>query len=100
MPTWKTSVDPAALWAAAQHLDSAADTVVAAVGGYLANLQFDGSAAGRAHADSGWAVRAALDGLAADLAQWGRAGRELAGALRAAAQQHAAAESHAETVLR
>ncbi len=97
MPT--TAIDPAALWAAAQRLDTAADAVIGAVRP-LGALQFDGSAAGRAHAGSGWAVRAALDALAADLNRWAHAARELASALRAAAQQHAAAEAYGETVLR
>lgn len=94
-----TSVDPAALWAAAQQLDSAADAVIGAARP-LGALQFDGAAAGRAHTGSGWAVRAAMDALAADLNRWAHAARELAGALRAAAQQHAAAEAYGETVLR
>jgi hypothetical protein len=94
-----TSVDPAALWAAAQRLDSAAD-VAAGAARPLGDPHFDGSAAGRAHAGSGWAVRAAVDALAADLNRWAHAARELAGALRAAAQQHAAAEAYGETVLR
>ena len=94
-----TSLDPAALWAAAQRLDSAADAVAGAARP-LEDPHFDGTAAGRAHAGSGWAVRAAMDALAADLNRWAHAARELAGALRAAAQQHAAAEAYGETVLR
>lgn len=94
-----TSLDPAALWTAAQRLDSAADAVIGAARP-LGDPHFDGSSAGRAHAGSGWAVRAAVDALASDLNRWAHAARELAGALRAAAQQHAAAEAYGETVLR
>lgn len=103
MPTaasLSTSIDPGALWAAAQRLDSAADTVISAARGYAHAQRFDASAAGRAHTASGWAVRAALDGLAGDMGRWAHAARELAHALKIAAQQHAAAEAHAETVLR
>ena len=97
MPT--TSVEPAALRAAAQRLDAAADAVAAA-GAQMHRLQFDGSTAGRAHTGSGWALRAALDGLTAEIGEWEHAVRELAGALRAGAGLHAAGEAHAAAALR
>ena len=98
MPT--TSVDPAALRAAAQRLQHAADTVLDAVGSHLNGLRFDGTVAGRAHSGPGWALRAAMDSLAGDAARWARGAADLAAALRAGADRHAGRETHAATVLR
>lgn len=96
--TSTTSVDPAALRAAAQRLEIAADTVLDAVGSHLRGLRFDGTVAGRAHTGSGWALRAAMDALAGDAARWSRAAADLAAALRAGADRHAGREANAATV--
>ena len=98
--THTTSVDPAALRAAAQRLGVAADTVLDAVGSHLMGLRFDGTVAGRAHTGSGWALRAAMDALAGDAARWARDAADLAAALRAGADRHAGREANAVTVFR
>ena len=98
--TYTTSVDPAALRAAAQRLENAADTVLDAVGSHLRGLRFDGTVAGRAHTGSGWALRAAMDTLAGDAARWARAAADLAAVLRAGADRHAGREANAVTVFR
>lgn len=98
--TGTTSVDPAALRAAAQRIDTAADLVLGAVHDQLDNLQFDGSAAGRVHVAAGAAVRAALDRLCGDMRAWAHAAAELAAALRVGADRHAAAEAEAAAVMR
>ena len=85
-----TSVDPAALRAAAQRVDSAADMLIGAVHRHLGALQFDGRAE----------LRTPLDRLREDMLQWSRAARELAAALAVGARQHAAADTHAASVIR
>ena len=95
-----TSIDPAALRAAALRLENAADIVLGAVGSHLRGLRFDGTVAGRAHSESGWAVRAAMDSLAGDAARWARGAADLAAALRAGADRHAGREANAATVFR
>ena len=103
MPTtdaYTTSVDPAALRAAAQRLGIAADTVLDAIGSHLRGLRFDGTVAGRAHTGSGWALRAAMDALAGDAARWARDAADLAAALRAGADRHSGREANAATVFR
>jgi hypothetical protein len=88
-------VDTAALRAAAQRFDTAADLLDAALRAQLSRLRFDGALAGRAHVAGGDAVRAALDRLAAEVAQWSRAAAEVAAALRATADGYADAELNA-----
>lgn len=83
-------MDPSALLAAAQRLDTAADLLQAALGTYLRALHFD--------ADAG--VRAALDQLVADVAHWQQTARETATVLRIGAQRYTDAESRAEQALR
>jgi hypothetical protein len=95
-----TSVDPAALRAAAQRMDAAADIVNGALRARLGGLQFDASVAGRAHAEAGGSVRTAVDRLAAGMAQWAMVARETAAALSAGADRYADAESHAVAALR
>lgn len=95
-----TSVDPAALRAAAQRMDNAADIVLAALRTRLGGLQFDGTVAGRAHAVAGASVRTGVDRLVADLAQWASVAREIAAALRAGADRYAESEMHAVSALR
>lgn len=94
-----TSLDPAALRAAAQRLDTVSDFVVGSAA-LLGDLRFDGSVAGRAHAAAGDAVRTVLDRLAGDLGRWAQAAGDLAVVLRSGADRHVAAESHAATVMR
>jgi hypothetical protein len=92
-----TSVDPAALRAAAQRIETAAEIVLDAV---EVNLQFDGSAAGRSHSAAGGAVRAAADTVVADARQWALAACELAGTLRVAADRCAADDTNSAMSLR
>lgn len=87
-----TSVDPAALRAAAQRIEAAAEIVVDAM---TVNLQFDGSTAGRAHSAAGEAVRVAAETLVADARGWAVTADEVVVALRAAADRRAAEETHA-----
>ena len=95
-----TSVDPAALRAAAQRMDAAADIVTAALRTRLGGLQFDASVAGLGYAEAGGAVRAGVDRLVADMTQWADVARETAAALSAGADRYAEAESHAVTALK
>jgi hypothetical protein len=95
-----TSVDPAALQAAAQRLDTAADIVLGTLRTRLADLQFDGAVAGRAHGRAGDAVRTGVDTVVAGLARWAAAARETSAALRAGAQGYSDAESRAQSALR
>jgi len=95
-----TSVDPAALQAAAQRLDTAADIVLSTLRTRLADLQFDGAVAGRAHGRAGDAVRTGVDTVVAGLARWAAAARETSAALRAGAQGYYDAESRARGALR
>ncbi|EHB58345.1 hypothetical protein MycrhDRAFT_0781 [Mycolicibacterium rhodesiae JS60] len=86
-----TRVDTAAVRAAAQRFDTAAD----ALGGSLSRFQFDGSVAGRVHAAHGDALRSALDRLATAVAQWSRGAEEVAAGLRVAADRYGDAELRA-----
>ena len=95
-----TSVDPAALQAAAQRLDTTADIVLGTLRTRLVGLQFDGAVAGRAHGRAGNAVRLGVDSVVADLARWAAAVRETSAALRAGAQGYSAAESRGQGALR
>ena len=85
-------MDTAAIRAAAQRFDTAADVLD---GVSLSRLQFDGSVAGRVHTAHGDALRSALDRLAAQVAQWSRAAEELACALRVTADRYGDAEMRA-----
>jgi hypothetical protein len=88
-------VDTAAVRIVAARFDTAADIL----SGTLSGLRFDGAAAGRAHVAHGDAVRAAVERLAAVLAQWSRAAAEIAAALRADADRYGEAELRAVAVL-
>lgn len=85
-------MDTAAVRAAAQRFDTAADVLS---GASLNRLQFDGSVAGRTHAAHGAALRSALDRLGAEVAQWSRAADEIAAALRVTADRYGDAELRA-----
>lgn len=93
-------IDPAAVRLAAQRTDTAAQILLGAVTSALTDLQFGPADAGHAHSAGGAAVRAELDGLAADLIRWGRAAAEVAAALRSAAGGHEATEWAAAAGLR
>jgi len=95
-----TSVEPAALQAAAQRLDATADIVLGTLRTRLVGLQFGGPVAGRAHGRAGDAVRMGVDTVVADLARWAAAARETSAALRAGAQCYSDAESGAQGALR
>lgn len=79
-----SSVDPPALWFAAQRLDDAAELLARLSGG------LSGASV----------VSAALDQLLGDIALWQRAAQETAGALRAAARQYTEGEVRAVEMLR
>jgi len=95
-----TSVDPAALQAAAQRLETAVEIVLSTLHTRLVGLQFDGTVAGRAHGRAGDAVRMGVDVVVADLVRWAAAARETSAALRAGAQGYSNAESRAQGALR
>ncbi len=88
----RTYVDICALRSVANQFDATAQLVDVAARNQLSHLAFDGAAAGRAHIGRGDALRASLNRLSADLAQWSRATVEIAAALRAAADRYADAE--------
>lgn len=94
-----TRVDTAAVRAAAQQFDAAAEILDAALRIHLAGLAFDGSTAGRDHSARGEAVGAAMHRLSGELAQWSRAAQEIGAALRAGADRYSDAESRAAAVL-
>jgi hypothetical protein len=86
---WATSVDPDALRAAAQRLDSAADLLHAVLAFHLNGLSATEPR-----------LRAAVDQLKADLGRWQRTATETAAALRTAAHRYCDTEEHAVQVLR
>lgn len=95
-----TSVDPAALRAAAQRMDAVADIVDSILAANLCGLRFDAAVAGRDNAAVGGAVRGVLDRLVADMTRWAVAARETSAALRAGADRFSDAESRAVANLR
>ena len=94
-----TRVDTAAVRAAAQRFDAAAEILDNAIRSQLAGLVFGGSTAGRAHIARGEAVGTALHRLSGELARWSRAAEEIGAALRAGADQYVDAEARAMAVL-
>jgi len=91
----RTGVDVSAVYAVADRLSAAAETIDSAVSNHLARLAFDGASAGRAYAARGDTLRAALERLTAELSQWSRATAEIGAALRAGAERYADAELYA-----
>lgn len=79
----------------ADQFAGAAELVDDAVRNHLSRLIFDGSCAGRAHVARGAAVRAGLDRLAVELAQWSRAAAEIAAALRCGEERYTDADLYA-----
>ena len=90
-----TGIDTAAVYAIADRFGAAAELLDAAVYDHMASLAFGGSNAGRAHAERGDAVRAALDRLTAELSRWSQAAVEIAAAMRASANRYADADGYA-----
>lgn len=88
----QTRVDTAAVRAAAQRFDAAADVLD---GGLLNQLRFDGNTAGRAHTAYGDAVHSALGRLALAMVQWSRAAQEVAAAVRVTADRYGDVELQA-----
>jgi hypothetical protein len=95
-----TSLDLAAVRAAAQRIDAAAETVRGVVESRLGTVHLDAATAGRAHAAAGATLRTEIHRLAEDLAAWAYAAGELAAALRSRADGHAATENDAVAALR
>lgn len=79
----------------ADQLAASADLLDRAVADHLARLSFSGALAGRAHTGRGDALRAELERLTAQVAQWSHAAVETAAALRAGAERYADAELYA-----
>ena len=87
----RTGVDVSAVYAVADRLSAAAETIDSAVINHLARLAFNGASAGRAYTARGDTLRAALERLT----QWSRATAEISAALRAGADHYADAELYA-----
>ena len=81
-------VDAAAVHAVANRYDDAAQLIDGAVRTHFGRLAFDGTTSGRAYIGQGDALRFALLRLSGELAQWSRASREVAAALRAGADRY------------
>jgi hypothetical protein len=90
-----TRIDPGAVLEAAQRYDTAAGLLESALNSHLARLSFDGSRAGRSYADSGDAVRLAVERSCAQLGDWSRAAREIAVLLRTSVQNYTDADGRA-----
>lgn len=88
-----TRVDTAAMRAAAHRFGAAAEILDGAL--LMRGLRFDGSTAGRAHTARGDGLRAALDRLTGEIANWSRAAEEIAAAVLAGADRYADAEVRA-----
>lgn len=76
----------------ANGFEAVAELIDDAVQHRMAALAFDGATAGRAHADRGDALRAALSRLTGELVQWSRAAGGIAATLRVTADRYADAE--------
>ena len=83
-----TFVDAAAVHGVANRYDDAAELIDGAVRNQFGRLAFDGTTSGRAYIGQGDALRFALHRLGGQLAQWSRASREVAAALRAGADRY------------
>ncbi len=79
-----TSIDPGALYAAAQRLDAAADILAAALDVHLGALRSGG---------------AGVERLKSDMRQWTRSASEVADALRIGAQRYVDGEAAAAAAL-
>ncbi|CDO09862.1 hypothetical protein C1S82_23205 [Mycolicibacterium cosmeticum] len=90
-----TRIDTGVVLDAAQRYDTAAELLDTALHSHLARLSFDGSRAGRSYADSGDAVRLAVERSCARLADWSRAAREIAVLLRTSVRDYTDADGRA-----
>jgi excreted virulence factor EspC (type VII ESX diderm) len=93
-------VDVAVLLGVARQYDVVAEIVDSVVRAHLTGMAFDGVLAGRAHVDSGDAVRTAVDRVTDQLRQWSRAATEIAVVLGAAADRYDTADADAARRLR
>lgn len=91
----RTEIDVAAVHRVADQMRAAAELVDRAVCDHLAALTFSGATAGRAYTARGYALRAELERLAAQLSQWSRASVAIAVALRSGAERYVDAERYA-----
>lgn len=87
-----TRIDGAAIRAAGQRFDLAAEVLDDAVRIQFGGMRFDGAVAGRRHVASGDAVNDAVIKLGEALAQWSRAAVEIAVTLRGAVSSFVEAE--------
>jgi hypothetical protein len=90
-----TRIDTGTVLGAAHRYDTAADLLDAALRSHLTRLTFDGSRAGRSYADSGEAVRLAVERAGARLSDWSRSAREIATLLRTSVQSYTDADTRA-----
>lgn len=90
-----TQIDVPAAQRVANQFAVAAEFVDRAVSDHLVRLAFGGASAGRVHTARGDALRAELQRLAAQVAQWSRASAEIAAALRSSTERYADAEIYA-----
>lgn len=88
-------VDAAAVHGVANRFDDAAHLIDGAVRAHLARLAFSGTTAGRAYIGQGDALGFVLHRLSGEVAQWARAGMEVAATLRAGADRYADADQFA-----
>ncbi|OBH25764.1 hypothetical protein A5692_27415 [Mycobacterium sp. E342] len=91
----RTEIDVPATHRVADQFCAAADLLDRALSDQLGRLAFGGAGAGRAHTARGDALRAELERLTAQVAQWSRASVEIATALRGSAERYADAELYA-----
>lgn len=88
-------IDPVLVLDAAHRYDTAAELLDTALRAHLSRLSFDGARAGRCYADSGDAVRLAVERACAKLTDWSRSAREIATTLRTSAQTYTDADGRA-----
>lgn len=88
-------LDSAEVRQIAERITAAAELIDNAAANHLSRLTFGGACAGRAHTARGEALRAALDRLVVELAQWSRATTEIAVALRSGAERYLDADRYA-----
>ncbi len=91
----RTEIDVAATHRVADQFCAAGDIIDRALSDQLGRLAFGGAGAGRVHTARGEALRAELQRLTAEVAQWSRASAEIVAALRASADRYADAELYA-----
>lgn len=90
-----TEIDVLATHRVADQFRAAAEIIDRALSDRLGRLAFGGPTAGRAHTARGDALRAELERLIGEVAQWARASADIAVALRASADRYADADLYA-----